>query len=87
VWWTDLKGKGTRNSPNGSLYDSDSPGKCEPTVEARSGGRGGWVGELRGTVPELEDGSAGLRSGQRELAPVRCLMVGQAVAESWVAQR
>jgi hypothetical protein len=63
VWWTDLRGKGTRNSPNGALYGGGSPGKREPVVEARTGGRGGWVGELRDAVPELEDGSAGLGSG------------------------
>jgi hypothetical protein len=82
-----LRGKGTRNSPNGALYGSGSLSRCEPALEARTGGRGDWVEELRGTVPELMDGSAGPRSGQRELAPVRCLTVGPAVAESWVAQR
>jgi hypothetical protein len=46
-----------------------------------------WVGELHSAVPELGDGSAGPGSGQRELAPVRCLMVGRAVAESRVARR
>jgi hypothetical protein len=37
---------------------------------------GGWVGELRGTVPELEDHPTGSGSGRRELALARCLMVG-----------
>jgi hypothetical protein len=89
VWWTDLRGKGTRNSPNGSLYGSGSPGRRELIVEARIGGRGGRrLGrELRGGVPELGDGSAGLGTGWRELAPARCLMVGQAAADSWVAWR
>jgi hypothetical protein len=63
VWWTDLRGKGTRNSPNGTLYGGGSPGRCEQAVEARTGGRGsrrlgqgatrcytkarGWVGWAR----------------------------------------
>jgi hypothetical protein len=36
-----LRGKGTKNSPNGALYGSGSPGRRKPTVEARIGGRGG----------------------------------------------
>jgi hypothetical protein len=50
----------------------------EPVIEAACG----WVGELRGAIPELGDGSAGPGSGRRELVPVRYLMVGWAVAES-----
>jgi hypothetical protein len=50
----------------------------EPVIEAA----GGWVGELRGAILELGDGSVGPGSGRRELVPVRCLMVGWAVAES-----
>jgi hypothetical protein len=46
---------------------------------------GGWVEELRGATPELRDGSARPGSGRREPTPVRCLMVGRAVAKSWVA--
>jgi hypothetical protein len=38
VWWTNLRGKGTRNSPNGALYDGGSLGRCEPAVEVRTSG-------------------------------------------------
>jgi hypothetical protein len=41
VWWTDLRGKGTRNSPNGAPYSGGSPGRRKPAVEARTGGQGG----------------------------------------------
>jgi hypothetical protein len=63
--------------------DTNLRWKHGPVVEAA----GNWVGERRGVVPELGDGSAGLGSGRRELAPVRCLMIGWAAAESWVAWR
>jgi hypothetical protein len=46
---------------------------------------GGWVGELRGIVPKLWDGSAKPESGRIELAPVRCLTGDRAVVDSWVA--
>jgi hypothetical protein len=41
VWWTDLRGKGTKNSLNRVIYDGGSLGRPESTVEARTGGRGG----------------------------------------------
>jgi hypothetical protein len=39
VWWTNLRGKGTRNSPNGSLYGGGCPRRHEPVMEGRTGGR------------------------------------------------
>jgi hypothetical protein len=41
VWWTDLRGKGTRNSQNGALYDGGSPSGGELVAGAKTGGRGG----------------------------------------------
>jgi hypothetical protein len=42
VWWSNLRGKGTGNSPNRALYGGGSLSRGEPAVEARTGGRGGW---------------------------------------------
>jgi hypothetical protein len=41
VWWNDLRGQGTRNSLNGALYSSGSPGRGGPVVKARTGHRSG----------------------------------------------
>jgi hypothetical protein len=57
--------------------------KQGPVVEVA----GGWVGELHRAIPELEGRSAMSGSGRTELALARCLTVGWAVAESWVAWR
>jgi hypothetical protein len=63
VWWTNLRGKGTRNSLNGAPYGSSNPGRREPAVGARTEGRGGLVGELCGAVPDLGGGLDGPGSG------------------------
>jgi hypothetical protein len=61
VWWTDLRGKGTRNSPNGALYDWRSRRQATGLVScaalyqsSRTGRLGGEAAERAGTDAVLD---------------------------------